>query len=156
MTTLMTALFDDFDHHPIPADILHRWAARYPALAASTTDLVTDAACWHHARADAVLIPLHALAVAVLVALAPRLAAVARRQRNDRVEIVDELNGYLFEAAVTPTPAGRPATATSWCAPPCEPARPDPSIGSRSCPCSPMSPNPAIRSKCLPCPRRTM
>ena len=75
-----------------------------PALAASTTDLVTDAACWHHARADAVLIPLHALAVAVLVALAPRLAAVARRQRNDRVEIVDELIGYLFEAAVTPHP----------------------------------------------------
>ena len=131
MTTLMTALFDDFDRHPIPPDILHRWAARHPALAASTAELVTDAAGWHHARADAMLIPLHAIAVAgdrhaarvVLVALAPGLAAVARRQRDDRVEIVDERIGYLFEAVVTPHPAlddpvRRPAGARRPASPP--------------------------------------
>ena len=34
MTTLMTALFDDYTRHPIPPDLRCRWAERYPALAA--------------------------------------------------------------------------------------------------------------------------
>ena len=134
MTTLMTALFDDFDRHPIPRDSLQRWSTRYPALAASTAELVTNAASWHHARGDAMLIPLHRLAAGgepraarlILVAPTPRLAAVARRRHDDRVEIVDELIGYLFEAVVAPHPpldgplrrpararrAARPATPT--------------------------------------------
>ncbi len=112
MTTLMTALFDDYTRHPIPPDVLGRWAERYPTLAAPPAELATQAATWCHPRGDAVLIPLHELAVAgdrhaaqlILIALTPRLAAAARRQHGDRAEIVSELIGYLFEAAVTPHP----------------------------------------------------
>ena len=112
MTTLMTALFDDYTRHPIPPEVLGRWAERYPALAAPPAELATQAATWCHPRGDTVLIPLHELAVAgdrhaaqlILIALTPRLAAAARRQHGDRAEIVSELIGYLFEAAVTPHP----------------------------------------------------
>ncbi len=112
MTTLMTALFDDYTRHPIPPDVLGRWAERYPALAAPPAQLATQAATWCHPRGDAVLIALHELAVdgdrhaaqLVLIALTPRLAAAARRQHGDRAEIVAEFIGYLFEAAVTPHP----------------------------------------------------
>lgn len=112
MTTLMTALFDDYTRHPIPPDVLDRWAVGYPALAAPAAELATQAATWCHPRSDAVLIPLHQLAVTgdrhaaqlILIALTPRLAAAARRQHGDRAEIAAELIGYLFEAAVTPHP----------------------------------------------------
>ena len=92
MTTLMTALFDDYTRHPIPPAVLDRWADGYPALAAPPAELATQAASWCHPRGDAVLIPLHELAVTgdrhaaqlILIALTPRLAAAARRQHGDR------------------------------------------------------------------------
>ena len=109
MTTLIQALSADLDHHPIPTERLDDWAARYPALGSPAEQLLVQAACWNHDRADAVLVPLHRLAVdgdldaarLIVVALAPRLATVARRQPYDRGEIRDELIGYLHEAAVT-------------------------------------------------------
>ena len=70
-------------------------------------------ATWDHLQGDAVLIPLHQLAVAgdqeaarlIVYALSPRLAARTRRQCSaHRDEVVAELIGHLYEAAVTPHP----------------------------------------------------
>ena len=113
MTTLMTTIRDDYDHHPTPPDVLDRWAHLDPALELPARELVRRVTSWDHVRGDAVLIPLQQLAVAgdreaarlIVYALSPRLAAQTRRQcTTHRDEIVAELIGHLYEAAVTPHP----------------------------------------------------
>ena len=113
MTTLMTTIRDDYDRHPTPPDAHDRWAHHNPALALPASELVRRVITWDHVRGDAVLIPLQQLAVAgdreaarlIVYALSPRLAARTRRQCTaHRDEVVAELIGHLYEAAVTPHP----------------------------------------------------
>ena len=119
MTTLMTTIRDDYDHHPTPPDVLDRWAHLDPALELPARELVRRVTSWDHVRGDAVLIPLQQLAVAgdreaarlIVYALSPRLAANTRRQcTTHRDEDLAELIGYLHEATVTPH---RDVTATT-------------------------------------------